>query len=151
MPEHVRDLEWRVPFVGPSGEEWVTIQERTVLEDDGSEKHCAISAGQGDRMFEASGDTREEALLKLEKALPLGTFLRICHQCRFGMYHPLQGGKMWCLKDWPSVADDVNANGRYASGYDKGVGVAATDEFNRCRDFQRPLSVAGRPGATMRA
>ncbi len=155
--EHERLLELRVRFVSPNGPQWATLTERMIFEEEtlesgarASATRCKLSLNVDDQAYGGDGESREEALWSLERALPERSFLHICHQCRFGLYQPFQGSEISCLKESPAVADAVTVDGKYAQCDFSVFGQMPTDEYYWCPDFQRPLSPPGRPGATRR-
>ncbi len=99
----------------------------------------------------ASGDDMPDALYELEKLLGPSAYMRICHQCRFGVTHPFQGEEWWCLAHVPDLADSIQKSGKSCTGPLDEVQMVQVSPTDTCHRFERPLVPRGKtPGAPRR-
>lgn len=156
--EILRTITHRVTLVEPDAETDLDLDEvsRFVIGPDGEAEQLSTRLcttlnleGAPPRAIEVEEDELSEALLSLERLLPEGTYLRICHQCRFGVTHPLQGEEWWCLKHDPPLADAIQASGKQSPVPFRGMQIIQVGETQTCPHFQRPRtpyrSVPGAP------
>lgn len=154
MTDYFRRITHRLDLVSETKTVAVALDETTTIvkDEDGdplvTKTHlvltgpCVTTKGEGEDV--------SDALFQLEKTLDRTSYLRICHQCRFGCTHPFQGEQWWCLAHVPAVADGIQRDGKACAQPLTDVQVVEVGPTNTCARFERPCESGGGTGTPER-